>query len=193
MDPARLEQEAERLQRRANYSRMFGWIGVAVMIATVISMIFLFFNTGADLYIPFGKFEAVLGSDESSAYAQSAQDNSDIAKMRLELDLQKTKLLNEQQSSTLLITVISSSVARIGAVLIALYLVQILLSLTRYHFRIADHLDSAASALTISRGGSETLVPVSQLLSTNHIEFGKSPSAPTEKVLELMKDIIQKK
>lgn len=195
MDNEVIEQEAKRLQKRAQHSRMFGWLGVAIMVATVLAMIVLFFNSNINFSIaaePFSEpVEGILGSAQSAD--GDKKDNSDIEKMKLELDLKKAQIINDQQSSSLLVVAISSSVARIGAVLIALYLVQILLSLTRYHFRIADHLDSASSSLLISGGESESITALASLLATNHVEFGKAPSPPSEKILELVKEIVAAK
>jgi len=193
MDQKVIEQEAKRLQKRAQQSRMFGWLGVIVMVSTVLAMIVLFFNSKLNVSFGNGPVITEISAITTESTAIAKEENSDIEKMKLELDLKKAQIINEQQSSSLIILAISSSVARIGAVLIALYLVQILLSLTRYHFRIADHLDSASSSLIISEGDSQSISALAGLLATNHVEFGKAPSPPSEKILELVKEIVAAK
>jgi hypothetical protein len=49
-----------------------------------------------------------------------------------------------------LLTTLTSSILRIGAVLIGIFLIQILVSFSRYYFKLAKHLSMAAALISLS-------------------------------------------
>ncbi len=90
--------------------------------------------------------------------------------------------------------VAQASALRIGAVILVIYLAQILVSYSRYHFRMASRLTSQANALKIAIGIGD-LAHFERLvasLSPDQIDFGKMPTTPTEKILETVKASIEK-
>jgi hypothetical protein len=70
------------------------------------------------------------------------------------------------------------------------FLVQILVSLYRYNMKLAAFYDSRADALEATQptGDFATLV---NLLSTQHIAFDKEPTAPTEQLATLLKQVAE--
>jgi hypothetical protein len=129
---------------------------------------------------------------EKKAVQVQEQESDEIKKLRLELELKKTQLEYENIQNSGVIYTVSGAVARIGAVLIALYLVQILLGLTRYHLRLADHLEACAHGLRFCPEDPMKITMLVPVLSAAHIDFGKAPSTPIEKVLDVVKEVLSK-
>lgn len=134
-----------------------------------------------------------INPDVAKIWAQEyAKDNNEIKRMRLELDLKKVQIDQENYRNSGLTYTISGAVVRIGSVLIALYLVQILFGLTRYHLRLSDHLAACGDVLIISSGDQKKFVELNSVLSASHIDFGKPPNMPIEKITEAIKDAFSK-
>lgn len=84
---------------------------------------------------------------------------------------------------------ISGLIIRVGIVLISLYLIQILLTFTRYQFRYSDFLASLAFALEYTDDDHiefETLVSKSD---SSKIDLGKSPRTVTQEVIDLLNSL----
>ena len=179
----RIETVCTVLDNRARAARGTAWALVGLIIATVSFLVFVFFLYARGPIISFeGKEPATPRAQESEA--------ADLAKMRLELDLAKARLASEQQQSFGTIAAVSSAVTRIGAVMVGLYLVQILFGLTRYHFRLADHLSICSRALTLADDDLSSFGPVMTVMATTHIDFGKAPTTPIDKVLDVLKEAV---
>ena len=123
----------------------------------------------------------------------------EIEKLRLELGLEKTKLGLErtkiEQSSEdakRITSIITEFVTKIGTVIIALYMVQILLGLTRYHFRLADHLAIAAVAIKYADSDIKKIEQFIAAVGTNHIDFGKAPATLIDKLVKMIKELSDK-
>jgi len=76
------------------------------------------------------------------------------------------------------IPLISGAILRLGAVVLAIYVIQILMSLARYRFRISDALHLKADILLLSRGNPELTKSLMGSLSDNGIDFGPIPDNP---------------
>ena len=79
---------------------------------------------------------------------------------------------------------ITSSILRIGAVLIGIFLIQILVSFSRYYFKLAEHLSMSGALIGLTGGKISDLKTAAPLLLPSSIDFGKTPTSPVEKVLE---------
>ena len=192
LDQPEIATMAEKLQQRSCSSRRSAWWLVVIMVLTVISLVFFFFgaNIYSDRYITYTT--PTYPEAEKALAERLSKESDEIKKMRLELDLKKAQLEQETSRNSGLTYTISSAVVRIGSVLIALYLVQILLSLTRYHLRLSDHLAACGHALIFSAGDPTKFVELVPILSASHIDFGKPPNTPTEKVIDVIKDALSK-
>lgn len=81
---------------------------------------------------------------------------------------------------------------RIGAVLLAMYLIQILVSFTKYNFRMADHLDATAEAFEIAKLDDNLLSKALDMLAAQYIGFAKTPPSPSDKGIEIVREAISK-
>jgi uncharacterized protein (DUF2267 family) len=106
------------------------------------------------------------------------------------LDRTIKKQAPEDSQMALLARAIST---RVMAVILTIFLVQLLIGLYRYNTRMAAYYDGRADALELSQGAKkemlEILVP---LLSAETIDFGKGPSSPIERAVEVTKAVISK-
>jgi hypothetical protein len=91
-----------------------------------------------------------------------------------------------------MLDVIASSILRIGSVFLAIFLVQILVNLTKYNFRIADHLDITADAVELCLLDDHFLKTASTLMSLQHIDFTKGPAPPTDQAMKVIKEAISR-
>jgi hypothetical protein len=91
-----------------------------------------------------------------------------------------------------LIQSISTIATRAGAVLILMFLVQILVTLYRYNVRLVNFFDGRADALQLMNSEDEkkfqTLVGT---IGGDTIEFGKVPKTPTEHAIVLATKILE--
>jgi hypothetical protein len=75
---------------------------------------------------------------------------------------------------------ISSSIIRIGAVLVGIFIIQIMVTFARYYFRMAEHLSMASALIKLSRGKISKFKVMASLLLPTKLDFGAPPKAPTE-------------
>jgi hypothetical protein len=98
----------------------------------------------------------------------------------------------DKQLRLLVVNGISTIATRAGAVLILLFLVQILVTLYRYNVRLANFYDGRADALQLMSSKDEksfkTLV---ETIGGDIIEFGKVPKTPTEHAIVLATKFLQ--
>jgi len=127
------------------------------------------------------------GKEESASFIE-------LSKLRLEVELKRAEIdikVAEQQLAfedrRRIVSMIVEYITKIGAVIIAIYMVQILLSLSRYHLRLSDHLSIVALAVKHSGKDIGELERFVGLVNSNHIDFGKSPVTPVDKLVEVAK------
>eukprot|EP00439_Symbiodinium_sp_Y106_P089549 s1_g2085.t1 len=82
---------------------------------------------------------------------------------------------------------IANALIRIGAVGLTIFIIQILLSFTRYHLRMADHFRGAITALQISDGDVDKALKVAELTS-NSVDFGKERNG----LYEFLEDLVNR-
>jgi len=189
MDSEKITSEANALRERAARSRKYAWLS-AVLIVTVVFSIVTFFSLKG-FQINFGPSYVATNypiMEKGKEYDWSKEEEK-IVRLIAQLEDKIASITSDPSSSELTVSVISIAVVRVGTVLIALYLVQILYSIMRYHFRVADYLESSATVLELSQGDNELLVSMNSVMNMNHIEFGKQPNAPMEQVIELLKQV----
>jgi len=130
-------------------------------------------------------FERTAKMSQSEKFRQLASAKDDVSKALSALP--ESPLTSDQW------TVVKESVLRIGAVLLVLYLSQVLVSYSRYHFRVSDHLFAQARALDIAiRSGSLSNLDALIAALTPRVEFGKMPATPSDKVLDTVKAAVDK-
>jgi len=120
-----------------------------------------------------------------------------IDKATAELNVAYTKLsghhrsLQDAVAKVHLTSVISAVMTRIGAVILLLFLVQILTPLFRYNVMLAAHYDARADSLslvswTASTTDAQLLEQVVRSLSPDTIGFGPPPQSSAERAVEIV-------
>ena len=89
-----------------------------------------------------------------------------------------------------IIPLVERLVLRLGAVLVALYLIQLLFSVARYRLRVAEELSSRADVIDLSFNDLDRMKAVASII--NPIEFGALPEHSLGKVFEAVKEIASK-
>jgi hypothetical protein len=87
---------------------------------------------------------------------------------------------------------ISTIATRVGAVLIIVFLVQILVSLYRYNMRLSAYYDARADALELAAGADgrtslKQFQAACEIIAPDRIDFGREPKSPVANVTELLK------
>jgi len=77
-----------------------------------------------------------------------------------------------------------SLIVRIGALLIGIFLMQVMLHFVRYNTRMYFHWSMCSALILLSRGNHLIIKDIATTLLPSSIDFGKMPAAPTEKLFE---------
>jgi hypothetical protein len=88
--------------------------------------------------------------------------------------------------------IISAIVTRLGAVFIAIFIMQALISFSRYKFRISDNLARAADICEGSGGNFENMEVLSKIHLVDLGDISQFLQSPTDKVLELANNALTK-
>ncbi len=94
--------------------------------------------------------------------------------------------------SSIMLLQIAGIVTRLGAIILGIYAVQVIFNLARYHIRVAHHLESSADAIELCDGDARKLAAVQKVLNPSAIDFGKQPASPSEKIFDVLKDVLKK-
>ena len=104
----------------------------------------------------------------------------------------KADLINVTTDHAEWVSLISGLVLRLGAVVLAVFLIQILVSLARYRFRISDSLYAKAEAVRLSNGNIDSLKVLLISFSDVNIDFGSLPESPYIEFAKVLRDIVSK-
>jgi len=118
----------------------------------------------------------------------------------LESGVQNVQGSDDSKATTWEITTSTNSI-RIGILVSVLFLVQILVSLSRYNTRLAGFYSARADALAILVPNSsfrdsidmETMERLTQLLSPDWLDFGKNPTSAAMQAVETLRSRVKKK
>jgi hypothetical protein len=102
----------------------------------------------------------------------------------------ESKVQNEgKQNEISMSQVVTTSVTRIIVLGTLIFLVQILVNLYKYNMRVAGHYESIADTLILTGASmsGESFANIAELLSTNRIDFGATPSSVINQAVDLMK------
>jgi hypothetical protein len=87
-------------------------------------------------------------------------------------------------------------VIRIGAVLIGIFVMQVLINFVRYNTRMYFHWSMCSALVRLSRGNHTVIKEIASTLMPSSIDFGKMPGSPAEKVFDgvqsSIKELIKK-
>lgn len=104
----------------------------------------------------------------------------------------KADLVNVTADHSEWISLISGLVLRLGAVVLAVFVIQILVSLARYRFRISDSLYTRAEAVKLANGNMEALKVLMASFSDGNMDFGALPESPYLEFLKVLRDLASK-
>ena len=131
------------------------------------------------------KIQTVPSATEAATTGEAIKTVEDRIN-KLEKEVSKTR---DQTGSN--IYLVSTVTTRIGAILILLFLVQILVSLYRYNIRLAAYYDARADGFELMAVEKlEDIEAVIRILSPENIDFGKQPTSPASHAVELAKEVL---
>ena len=81
-------------------------------------------------------------------------------------------------------------VVRIGGVLLAVFIINILVSFARYNAKVANALQTRADTLMIVGKDFSQLASVFPIMMTDAIEFGQTPQNPYDTYFEMIKGLV---
>lgn len=204
MNDEHIKAELTSLEKRAWRSHLIAWVLVFIITSSVTLLVIFFYKYQGSDFLGSGIEHEWLGSYLPHYEIESSQDPELIRKLMLDFDrsamekyyetqMKRLQILSEQNANNNFITSLSISVARIGSVVIVLYYIQILLNLTRYHFRIADHLYMVVRILKVHGMNGISLDQLISMLSIEHIDIGKAPPSLTDRLINAAENIASKK
>jgi hypothetical protein len=88
------------------------------------------------------------------------------------------------------ISEITRAFVRIGAVIMDVFVINILVSFSRYNMRVANYLDSRADCLLISNGDYDVFASLLPALSVDPLDFINTPMNPYDSYLETIRSMM---
>lgn len=96
------------------------------------------------------------------------------------------RIEKEATKPTTIDDIISTAITRVGAVMLSVFMMQILLSFYRYFARLSNFYESKVVVSSVFKDDT-SIEEIQKTLSTEHITFGKDPAMPIEKIIDLIK------
>lgn len=90
-------------------------------------------------------------------------------------------------------TLMATALTRVSILLILVFLVQILVGLYRYSLRLAAFYDARADALSLGHVDDESFTKWTEVLSPQDIDFGRSPTSPSQHLENMVTKIIDRR
>jgi hypothetical protein len=94
------------------------------------------------------------------------------------------RVVTEVNTSYAVAQAISSVIVRVGAVIVGIFLIQILVSFTRYQYRLASHLSMCSYLVTLTGGNADSLATLATAMLPASVDFGKMPVSPVQQIVE---------
>ncbi len=152
--------------------------------------------------------------DKMEANLKSVKDNYDEqetivedlrskeAKLAAQKQLTSSSSSNDRsiEKNSKTIFYISTNIARFGIIVITIFFAQIFLSIYRYSIKVSDFYNARADALEIITQTelfgpdeiSNLIEPISNILTPDKIDFGKSPQIATSEALKIVQSTLKK-
>ena len=86
---------------------------------------------------------------------------------------------------------LQTTIIRITAILLIVFLVQILTGLYRYNTRLAGFYDARADAILVVEFSGMRFDKLVELLSPDHLTFGRQPKSPANSAVDLAREILR--
>jgi hypothetical protein len=85
---------------------------------------------------------------------------------------------------------LTGALIRIAGVIMAVFLINILVSFARYNLRVANYLDSRADVLEVTRGNVEHIAALLASISVDPLDFIKTPMSPFDTYLSMIRGVL---
>jgi hypothetical protein len=136
------------------------------------------------------KIKEGLSKEVAHAYDKAKYDLEEQHRIHAqaleELKLLRSARLNElSRSDSGINQIVSTAITRLGAVTLALFMMQILLSFFRYFIRLSSYYEGKLAS--ISAMSEDARIEVLKGISPEQIVFGKEPQMPFDKIIDLVK------
>ena len=87
--------------------------------------------------------------------------------------------------------VIGILIIRLGAVIIGVFVMQVMIHVVRYNMRMYFHWAMCCALIKLSRGNHLIITDLAHTLNPSAIDFGKEPQLPTQKVIDRAFDTLK--
>jgi hypothetical protein len=199
--PSELDRIVSAVRTDAQRARRVGNVCVATSLLVGGLILFIFLYAGQVVTVQ--RFE--LQKDQQERLYREKRDYAELlAKISdqkadssssgpLMKDLAQQLLKHEPAENVLddLLYNITSSIVRIGAVLVGIFVIQILVTFGRYYYKVAEHLGMTATLIMLSEGKPAALKVMAPLLLPSKIDFGNAPTSPLETTVKGAFDTIK--
>lgn len=187
----------DKIRVRAERYRKWAFIFVAFVVLVIASLsVFLLTYTQKTTY----EWEELMPSVyipplniEKKKLPENVKKEFDQMKGSVDLLETKFKKFLDLKTSTYF-DLVFIGITRLGAVFLILYLVKLIVSFTRYLFRIADHYDYVADLMYLTnQDDSLPKEKLIELMSPKHIVFDGIPTDFQDKTMDILKELVAKK
>jgi len=186
----RFSSEISDIEVRAKRANNYGRFGIAMIIILATAYLFLVANHFDNWISDFIRAEYRTAEDPiKPADDSKLSDEEKIRKMYFEKVFENQKLIEQLDERNWWLIEIVRAMAIIALFSLCLYVIRILLMLTRYHFRLSAHLYTVADAIKIFEDEPEKLTQFIEATTPKHIGFGKDPETFYETILKNAKNI----
>ncbi len=187
----RFQHVVDKVRDRAKNTRRFATLGIGFIVVIAAGMIaFFYYVTSPGVYGTL--WYPAIGGSAPAISATPATDEAMknlIVNLEREIALVRKEIQSQSWFKVDVLYKVSLTIMRLASVVLAVYVIQILVGFTRYHFRVADHLDAVGDALEITRGEPTPLTKVAAAINPQHIDFGKMPKTPTDQTIEILREV----
>jgi hypothetical protein len=88
------------------------------------------------------------------------------------------------------IQVLTKAFVRIGGVIMAVFIINILVSFARYNLRVSNYLDSRADCLSLTNGNLDQFAALLASISVDLLDFTKVPMSPYDTYLNAIRGVL---
>lgn len=173
----------------------------------ILLMIIFSLSTGAWIYINSDRIltttnvlasaEKTLATLREKLQTEKSMDTKKVNDIKIALEkfdnsINSLRAINDTSNKESSLALISSITARVGAIVIIVFFVQILANLYKYNARLASFYVSRVNALALIPANLNfTLKDALDISATDNFDFSKAERPPTQQAVDLAKQILE--